>query len=51
MSLHAAVPVVGFLGLVNIWVALIAFILVGAQRFDDSGINQNALPHHNTAVR
>lgn len=50
MSLHAEIPLIAFLGLVHLAVTLSTLVFGGVGGFDDSGIGQRALLHHNTRV-
>lgn len=50
MSLHAEIPLIPFLGLMHLAVTLSTLIFGGVGGFDDGGIDQRALLHHNASV-
>ncbi|MNN44734.1 hypothetical protein D3C76_867160 [compost metagenome] len=50
MSLHAEIPLIAFLGLMHLGVTLSTLVFGGAGGFDDGGIDQCALLHHDTRI-
>ena len=50
MGLHAKVPLIAFLGLMHLRIALLLFVLGGAGSLNDGGIDQGALSHHDTCL-
>ncbi len=46
VGLHAKVPLIAFLGLMHLRIALLLFVLGRAGCLNDGGIDQGALSHH-----
>ncbi len=46
VGLHAKVPLIAFLGLMHLRIALLLFVLGRAGSLNDGGIDQGALSHH-----
>ncbi len=46
VGLHAKVPLIAFLGLMHLRIALLLFVLGRAGCLNDGGIHQSALGHH-----